>query len=91
MNTYHNMNIIVQTTGGDASPLNGKSEIPNKTLSNITISLLLNSIQKKDFFALLISMIYGFTVKLIIYCVAMLFTYSGMEQDLHTNTSKYLV
>ena len=40
--TCHNMNIIVQTTGGDASSLNGKIEIPNKTLANITIALLLN-------------------------------------------------
>ena len=30
------MNIIVQTTGGDASSLNGKSGSPNKTLANIT-------------------------------------------------------
>ena len=36
MRTCHNMNIIVQTTGGDASSLNGKSESPNNTLSNIT-------------------------------------------------------
>ena len=42
------MNIIVQTTGGDASSLNGKSESPNKTLANITRSLLLNSIHKKE-------------------------------------------
>ena len=36
MKKYHNMNIIVQTTGGDASSLNGKSEISNKTLAIIT-------------------------------------------------------
>ena len=48
MNTYHNMNIILQTTGGDASSLNGKSEIPNKTLANITRYLLLNSIHNKE-------------------------------------------
>ena len=47
MKTCHSMNIIVQTTGGDASSLNGKSEIPNKTLANITRSLLLNSSYKK--------------------------------------------
>ena len=41
------MNIIVQTTGGDASSLNGKSESPNKTLANITRALVLNSIHKK--------------------------------------------
>ena len=42
MNTCHNMNIIFQTTGGDASYINCKSEIPNNTLANITRSLLLN-------------------------------------------------
>ena len=47
MKTFHNMNIIVQTTGGDASSLNGKSESPNKTLANITRNILLNSIHKK--------------------------------------------
>ena len=47
MKTCHNMNIIVQTTGGDASSLNGKSESPNKTLANIMRALLLNSIHKK--------------------------------------------
>ena len=47
MNTCHNMNIIVKTTGGDSSSLNDKSEIPNKTISYITRSLLLNSSHKK--------------------------------------------
>ena len=42
MKTCHNMNIIVQTTGGDVSSLNGKSEIPNKTPANITRYLLMN-------------------------------------------------
>ena len=42
------MNIIVQTTGGYASSINGKSEGPNKTLANITRSLLTNSINKKE-------------------------------------------
>ena len=44
--TCHNMNIIVQTTGGDASSLNGKIESPNKTLANITRALKLNSSHK---------------------------------------------
>ena len=35
MSTYHNTNIIVQTTGGYSSSLNGETEIPNKTLDNI--------------------------------------------------------
>ena len=48
MKTCHNMNIIVQTTGGDASSLNGKSESPNKTLDNITRAIFLNSSNKKE-------------------------------------------
>ena len=48
MRTFHNMNIIVQTTGGDAYSLNGKSESPNKTLANITRAILLNSSHKKE-------------------------------------------
>ena len=48
MNTCHNMNIIVQTTGGDASSLNSKIESPDNTLPNITRALLLNSSHKKE-------------------------------------------
>ena len=48
MNTCHNMNIIVQNTGGYTSSLNGKSEITNKTLANITRALLLNSSHNKE-------------------------------------------
>ena len=47
MSTFHNMNIVAQTTGGDASSLYGKHESPNKTLDNITRALLLNSSHKK--------------------------------------------
>ena len=47
INKFHNMNIIVQNIGGDACYLKGKSEIPNKTLANITRALLLNSSHKK--------------------------------------------
>ena len=43
------MNTTVKNTGGDASSLNGKSEMYNK-LANITIALLLESIENKDFF-----------------------------------------
>ena len=42
------MKIIVHTTGGDASSLNVKIEITNKTLDNITRALLLKSIYKKE-------------------------------------------
>ena len=48
MKTCHDMNILVQNTGGDASSLNGKSESPNKTLSNTTRALLLNTSHKKE-------------------------------------------
>ena len=48
MKTCHNMNIIVPTTGGDASSLNGKSESPNITLANITGDILMNSSHKKE-------------------------------------------
>ena len=41
MKTCHNMNITFQNTGRYSSPINGKSESPNKTLANITIALLL--------------------------------------------------
>ena len=44
MRPCHNMNIIVHTTGGYASSLNGKNEIPNKTLANITRALLLYTV-----------------------------------------------
>ena len=49
----HNMNIIVQTTSGYASSLIGKSEIPNKTLANITRGLLIKSSHKKVLFLIL--------------------------------------
>ena len=48
MKTCNDMNIMVQTTGGYESYLNCKSESPNKTLDNITRTLLLNSIHKKQ-------------------------------------------
>ena len=50
--TCHNMNITVQTSGGDAYSLNGKSKSPNKTLANITRALLLNSSHKKEIWCL---------------------------------------
>ena len=48
MKTCHNMNIIVQTTGGDASSLNVKSKIPNNTLVNITRALTMNSSHREE-------------------------------------------
>ena len=46
--TFHNMNIVVQTTGVYASSLNSKSESPNKTFANITRTILLNSSHNKE-------------------------------------------
>ena len=42
------MNIIVQTTGGDATSIDDKIEIPNNIHANITRALLLNSSHKKE-------------------------------------------
>ena len=47
MKACNNMNIIVKTTGGYASPLNDKRKPPNKTLANITRAFLLNSSHNK--------------------------------------------
>ena len=47
MNTYNNMNIIGQTIGGGTYSINGKSKIPNKTLANIKIAIILNSSNDK--------------------------------------------
>ena len=47
MKTCHNINIIVENTVGDSYSLNGKIEMPNKTIYNITSALLLNSTHKK--------------------------------------------
>ena len=89
MKKCHTMNSIVQTTGGYAYSLNGKSESPNKILANIKIALLLNSSHKKNFVDLTISMSYGSPAKLRINCTVVLFTYSGTEQEPYTNTSTY--
>ena len=47
MKTCHQMYIILQTTGADAPSLNDNSKIPNTTLANIKLYLLLKSIHKK--------------------------------------------
>ena len=47
MKTCNNMNIIVQTTGRDASSLNGNSESPNNTLDNNTRYIIMKSSHKK--------------------------------------------
>ena len=48
MKAYHDMNIIVKSTGGDQSSLNGKCEILYQKLSNIKRDLLLNSSRNKE-------------------------------------------
>ena len=77
--TCHNMNIIVQTTGGDASSLNGKSKSPNKTLANITRALLLNQATRKNSGFLHINIPYGSPAELKIDCVVMFPIFYGME------------
>ena len=89
MNKCHKMNIIVQITGGDVSSLNGKIKSIDKTLANITRSLLLNSIHKHFFDNSLIIILYGPPVKMRIYCMVMFLTLYVMEKDLHTNVYKY--
>ena len=44
----HNMNIVVQTTGGDTSSLKIKSEIPNNTLANIPWDIMLKPSHKEE-------------------------------------------
>ena len=89
MKTYHNINIIVHTTGGDASYINVKSGSPNKTLDNIMRVLILNKVTRNNFGVLPTIMPYDSTSKLGIYCVMIFLTSYGMEQYLHTNISKY--
>ena len=87
--TCHNMNIVVQNKGRNESYLNGNIEISNKTLSNVTRALILNSSRKGKNCASPINMPYGYLVKLRIGYVVMFLTFSGMYQDFHTNTPKY--
>ena len=78
MRPCNNMDFIVQTTGGDEYSLNGKSEIRNKTLDNITGALMMNSSHNKNFGSHPISMIYGYNSKMIIGSLVMFHTYYGM-------------
>ena len=50
--TYHDISIVVHNTGGDASSLHVKSEIPNKTLVKITTFIFVNSIHNKELLCL---------------------------------------
>ena len=86
------MNIIVETTGGYASSFNGRIEIPNKTietLADITRDILLNiSHNKENFGDLIISIPSVYHAEMIMGCVVILITSSGMEQYLQTNKLK---
>ena len=48
MKTCDNMNIIVQTTDEDASSFNGRSESPNKKVSDITRDIIFNLSYRKE-------------------------------------------
>ena len=89
MKICHNMNIIVQTTGGHESSLNGKIKSTNKTLANIKRALLMNSSLKKELWCFEYQYVILIPAELRIFCVVMLLTSSGIEQELHINTSKY--
>ena len=47
MSTCHGMNIVVQILCGDYLALNVEIKIPNKALTNITISIIINSSHNK--------------------------------------------
>ena len=83
------MNNIVQTSGVDTSSLNGL-KIPNKTSYIITRDLILRSSHKKKLWC------FDYYYGIWIYrrpdnrlCGDANFLSSGMEQELHTNTSNY--
>ena len=81
------MNIILQTACVDASLLNGKSEIPNKTLANIINSLLLNSILQEVILVLTLSAPHmDFPAELIIGSVMIFLTSYEMDQQHNANT-----
>ena len=84
--TCHNMNIIVQITGGDSSSLNGKEKSQIIYLLISQEILYYNQVTRNNFVTLPISMTYGSTSELIIDCVVMFLTSYGMYQDLHTKS-----
>ena len=89
MNTCHNMNIIVQTTSGYGSFINGKIK---RLIRHLLISQELfywNQVTRKNFDYLPISMSNGSPAELRIDYVVMFPTYFGTKQYLNTHTSKY--
>ena len=91
MKTCHNMNIIVQTKEGYESSLNCKREIPKRHMLISKELFYLNKVTRKNFVVLTISIPSGSPEEPRIGWVLILLTYSGMDQDLHTNTPKYWV
>ena len=93
MKTCHNMNILVQTKGGYASSLNGKAKYQIRYLLISQSQYLFYWIQVtiNNYGALPISMLYVSPTEMIISCVVIFLTYSGIDQYLHINTSKYAV
>ena len=89
MKICHNMNIIVQTICVDASSLNGKVKFLIRHLIISRELFFWTQATRKNFGVFHISMPYGSPAELRIYYVVMFPTYYGMEQDLHTNISKY--
>ena len=89
MRTCHNMNIIVQTTCGDASSINGKSESPNKTLANITRALFLNSSHKKELWCFAYQFAIWISRRNENRLCGDVPYFHGMELELHTNITKY--
>ena len=69
------------------SMLKSKSQIRHLLISQELFYL--NQVSRNNFGSSSISMIYGPPSIMIIGCVVMFLTYFGMEQDLHTNISKY--
>ena len=84
--TFHKMDIIVQTSVGHVSVLNGKAKY--QTMHLIISQELFYSTQvtRKSFGASCIIMPYVSPTEMITVCAGMLHTSYGMEQDLHTNT-----
>ena len=83
------MNIFVQNTGGDASSLNGKRKFQIRHLLILQEIFYLTKVTKNTFGDFTISIPSSSPAELRIYCVVMFLTFSGMEQDFYTNTSKY--
>ena len=83
------MNIIVKNTGGDNSSFNVKLKVLIIHLLILRELFFWNQDTIENFGVFHISIPYGSHAKMRIDCVVMFLTLYGMEQDLHTNISKY--